>query len=101
MVLGAAMNDPVYRLHYHPDVPAVDLPKLNRDIHDRIRRGIEQRLLEHPEQYSEPLRKTLKTYRKLRVGDYRVVLKIGGQVVTIFAICHRNLVYQLAQKRIA
>ena len=56
-------------------------------------------MLDHPELYSEPLRQTLKTYRKLRVGDYRVVLKVEDRVVTILAICHRRHVYQRAQKR--
>ena len=51
--------------------------------------------------YSEPLRKTLKTYRKLRVGDYRVVLKIEDRVVTVLAVCHRRHVYQRAQRRSA
>ena len=88
-----------YQLRYHPDVRAVDIPKINKNIRDRIRRAIEQRLRNQPEQYSEPLRKTLKNYRKLRVGDYRVVLKIDGEVVTIFAICHRKDVYQRVQRR--
>ena len=48
-------------------------------------------MLEYPELYSEPLRRTLKTYRKLRVGDYRIVLKIEDRVVTILAICHRPI----------
>ena len=68
-------------------------------MRDRIRRAIERRLLEHPELYSEPLRKTLKTYRKLRVGDYRVVLKIDNRIVTILAICHRRHVYRRAESR--
>ena len=68
-------------------------------MRDRIRRAIERRLLEQPELYSEPLRKTLKTYRKLRVGDYRVVLKIEDRVVTILAICHRKHVYRRAENR--
>ena len=90
---------PLYQLRYHPDVAAVDLPRINRNIRDRIRRAIEQRLLEHPELYSDPLRKTLKTYRKLRMGDYRVVLKIEDRIVTILAICHRRHVYRRAQNR--
>ena len=68
-------------------------------MRDRIRRAIERRLLEHPELYSEPLRKTLKTYRKLRVGDYRVVLSIEGRVVTILTVCHRRHVYRRAENR--
>ena len=88
-----------YRLRYHPDVRSKDIPKLNRTIRDRIRRAIESRLLSKPEQYSKPLRKTLKMYRKLRVGDYRVVLRIDEEEVIIFAICHRKDVYLRARKR--
>jgi mRNA-degrading endonuclease RelE of RelBE toxin-antitoxin system len=33
--------------------------------------------------YSEPLRRTLKGYRKLRVGDYRIVLKVEGADILI------------------
>ena len=88
-----------YQIRYHPDVQANDIPKLNKNIQARIRRAIEQRLLTRPEQYSEPLRKTLKNYRKLRVGDYRVILQIDGGMITILAICHRKDVYQLSQKR--
>ena len=87
-----------YQLRYHPDVRSKDIPKLNKTTRNRIRRAIENRLSNHPEQYSEPLRKTLKRYRKLRVGDYRIVLKIDGQVILILAICHRKDVYQQVQR---
>ncbi len=88
-----------YQLRYHPDVRSKDLPKLNKTMRDRIRRAIENRLLTQPEQYSEPLRKTLKTYRKLRIGDYRVVLRIDEEEIIIFAICHRKDVYQRVLNR--
>jgi len=42
----------------------------------RIKKAIEQRLLVAPYEYGMPLRKSLKRYWKLRVGDYRVVYKI-------------------------
>ena len=88
-----------YRLRYHPDVRSKDIPKLNRTMRERIRRAIESRLLSQPERHSEPLRKTLKTYRKLRVGDYRIVLRVDGEEIVIFAICHRKDVYQRVQRR--
>ena len=88
-----------YHLRYHPDVRSKDIPKLNRTMRDRIRRAIENRLLTKPEHYSEPLRKTLKPYRKLRVGDYRVVLRVVEQEIRVYAICHRKDVYQRVQKR--
>jgi mRNA interferase RelE/StbE len=89
-----------YQIRYHPDVKTTDIPKLNKNIRDRIRRAIERKLLTQPGQYSEPLRKTLTSYRKLRVGDYRIVLRIDDEMITIYAICHRKNVYQRMQRRV-
>jgi mRNA interferase RelE/StbE len=89
-----------YRLRYHPDVKEKDLPKLNRTIQKRIKTAIEQRLLVSPEKYSEPLRRTLKGYRKLRVGDYRIVLKLESEDILILGICHRKDVYDRMEWRI-
>lgn len=47
-----------------------------------------------PHQYGEPLRKTLKGYWKLHVGDYRVVLKVAGDEVWILGFIHRKAVYE-------
>ena len=88
-----------YRIRYHPDVKAKDISKLNRTIQKRIKTAIEQRLLVSLEKYSEPLRRTLKGYRKLRVGDYRIVLKIEGTGILILAICHRKDVYERMEWR--
>jgi mRNA interferase RelE/StbE len=89
-----------YRLLYHPLVKEKDLQKLNTTIQQRIRSAIENRLLHEPEKFSEPLRKTLKGYRKLRVGDYRVVLRIDGNTIYILGICHRRDVYERIKKRL-
>jgi mRNA interferase RelE/StbE len=89
-----------YRLRYHPYVKEEDLPKLNRTIQKRIKTAIEQRLLVSPEKYSEPLRRTLKAYRKLRVGDYRIVLKLESEDILILGICHRKDVYGRMEWRI-
>ena len=88
-----------YRALYHPLVKDKDIPKLNATMKKRIKTAIEERLLMEPEKYSEPLRKTLKGYRKLRVGDYRVVLRIEKEVIIILGICHRKDVYQRIEKR--
>ena len=88
-----------YSLRYHPDVKAKDLPKLNRTIQKRIKTAVEQRLLVSPEKYSEPLRRTLKGYRKLRVGDYWVVLHIERFDILILGICHRKDVYDKMEWR--
>ena len=47
-----------------------------------------------------PLRKTLKGYRKLRVGDYRIVLEIDDNNIYILGICHRKDVYTRVEKRV-
>ena len=89
-----------FELRYHPDVRNIDIPQLNETLKKRIRNGIEERLSLFPQRYGEPLRKTLKGYWKLRVGDYRVVYKIEGNEVWIFAIINRKDVYGKIVKRI-
>jgi mRNA interferase RelE/StbE len=89
-----------FELRYHPDVRDVDIPQLNETLKKRIKKAIEERLSISPHQYGEPLRKTLKGYWKLRVGDYRVVYKVKRNEVWIFAIINRKDVYRKIIKRI-
>jgi mRNA interferase RelE/StbE len=88
-----------YELRYHPQVKRSDLPKLDRGAKERIRTAIETRLTERPEDYSDPLRKTLKPYRKLRVGDYKVIFRVNENTVFILAVLHRKEAYQRARRR--
>jgi len=88
-----------FELHYHPDVRDVDIPAINANMRARIKRAIETRLAAAPHRYGEPLRKTLKGYWKLRVGDYRVVFKIAGNEVWILGIMDRKEVYEKIGKR--
>ena len=89
-----------FTLRYHPAVRSDDLPLIDRKMKDRIRRAIEERLQTLPHEYGEPLRKTLKGYWKLRVGDYRVVFKIMKSEVWILGIRHRKEIYKDIDKRI-
>lgn len=89
-----------FELKYHPDVKDVDIPLINEKMKKRIKAAIESRLTVAPHQYGEPLRKTLKGYWKLRVGDYRVVFKIAGEEVWILGIIHRKDVYKMIEKRV-
>ena len=88
-----------FSILYHPEVVKRDIPKLNSDIRKRIKRAIENRLLTAPHEYGEPLRKTLKNYWKLRVGDYRIVFRVAENEVIILGICHRKEAYSLMEKR--
>jgi mRNA interferase RelE/StbE len=88
-----------YRLLYHPLVKEKDIPKLNVTMKRRIQTAVETRLQTEPKKFSEPLRKTLKGYRKLRVGDYRIVLRVENEIIYILGICHRKDVYERVEKR--
>ncbi|MBE9530060.1 MAG: type II toxin-antitoxin system RelE/ParE family toxin [Proteobacteria bacterium] len=90
----------VLRFKYHPDVKRSDLPKIDVRNRGMIKRAIEDRLATQPEAYGKPLRRTLKGYWKLRVGDYRVVFKVSSNSIFIFGIIHRKEVYRLIKKRI-
>jgi mRNA interferase RelE/StbE len=89
-----------FTLRYHPAVRSDDLPLIDRKMKDRIRKAIEERLQALPHEYGEPLRKTLKGYWKLRVGDYRVVFKIMKSEVWILGIRHRKEIYKDIDKRV-
>ncbi len=88
-----------FDLVYHPDVRK-DIVRLDDRLKRRVKSAIENRLTAAPHQYGEPLRKTLKGYWKLRVGDYRVVFKITGKEVLILGIIHRKDVYERIGSRL-
>lgn len=89
-----------FSLHYHPAVGKEDIPDIPRNLRRRIADVIESRLTLQPHQYGAPLRKTLKGYWKLRVGDYRVVYRLEKNDVLILAIRHRKTVYDDMLRRI-
>ena len=87
-----------YTIAYHPSVAGEDLPKIDKKILARIKRAIEERLMVAPQEYGEPLRRTLKGYWKLRVGDYRVVFTVRKAEIMILGIMHRKEVYKIIAK---
>jgi mRNA interferase RelE/StbE len=89
-----------YQLFYHPAVIEEDLPSLDPPIRKRIQHVIENRLLLHPEQSSQPLKHTLSGLRKLRVGDWRVLLVVEKSEVWIVWVGHRKNIYQAALRRL-
>ena len=89
-----------YNLTYHPAVKKVDLPKFDSRNKSMIKRAIEERLATQPEVYGSRLKATLKGYWKLRVGNYRIVFKIAGNDIRVFAIIDRKTVYRQSEKRV-
>ncbi len=89
-----------FTLRYHPAIRVEDLPLIDQRTKNRIRKAIEERLQTAPHEYGEPLRKSLKGYWKLRVGDYRVVFKMIESEVWILGIRHRKSIYMDIGKRV-
>lgn len=89
----------MYKIVYHPKV-ANDLLKLSVKWQEKIKWAIEERLTISPEIYGKPLRKSLKGYWKLRIGDYRAIFRLEKSLVIIFIIGHRSVVYNQIEKRI-
>ena len=87
-----------YGILYHEDVLREDIPQLSKKNKVRIKKAIEEKLGKAPETFGKPLRRSLKGYRKLRVGDFRIIFRIEKRNVKIFAIQHRSVVYTPSPK---
>jgi mRNA interferase RelE/StbE len=72
-----------------------DIQELDGSVRKIIKKAIEEKLGTDPLKYGLPLRRTLKKFFKLRVGDYRVIYQIEQKEVTILVvkIGHRREVY--------
>ncbi|HEY9586224.1 MAG TPA: type II toxin-antitoxin system RelE/ParE family toxin [Candidatus Paceibacterota bacterium] len=87
------------KIVYHPLVVKKDISRLDRPTKKRIQKAIETKLSFQPEIYGEPLRGTLKSYWKLRVGDWRIVYTVVRTEVRILIIAHRSEIYKPANER--
>ena len=90
----------MFNVFYHYLVVRDDIPRLPGELKERVRRAIEERLTTHPDLYGKPLRRSLKGYRKLRIGDWRVIFRIEKNAVKILIIRHRSVAYAEAEKRL-
>jgi mRNA interferase RelE/StbE len=88
-----------FEIIYHTKVVEEDISQLAPLWRDKIQSAIEEKLVTYPDLYGKPLRRSLKGYRKLRVGDYRVIFRIAGLKVLILAILHRSVVYKEMERR--
>lgn len=83
-----------FQIVYLEEVVTKHIPKLSASAKMLIKKAIEERLTTNPIAYGKPLRYSLKGHRRIRIGDYRVVYRIEGEVVTIVAIAYRKDVYE-------
>ena len=84
------------KIKYYPKVKKEDIPRLSSNIAVRIENAIRNRLMVNPVKYGFYLRGSLKGYRKLRVGDWRIIYRIVDKEIRINAIGNRKDVYEFA-----
>lgn len=89
----------MFHINYEPKVVAEDIPALAKADGSRVRKAIEDKLMKAPEVFGKPLRRSLRGYRSLRVGDFRVIYRIEESSVKIFLIAHRSIVYERYRER--
>lgn len=89
----------MFEVVYHHLAVKEDIPRLFLFWKEKIRSAIESKLTPKPEVFGKPLRRSLKGYWKLRVGDYRIIYRIEKAKIKILVIRHRSVVYESAEKR--
>lgn len=77
-----------------------DLKGVSQEIIRQAREAAEKRLTTQPEVYGRPLRGGLHGFWRIHVGDYRLIYRIQGKVVTVYALLHRKLVYDRMRQRL-
>src|SRR3989344_5580925 len=95
--MGKEVN---YVIRYWSSVLEKDLPRLDAYWQREISTAIQQKLETKPDLYGIPLRQTLKGFRKLRIGNYRVIYQIEKKTVHILTVGHRSEVYREVLKRL-
>lgn len=89
----------MFEVIYHNLVISEDIPKIDPAWKSKIQSAVERKLTTRPEVYGKPLQRSLRGYRKLRVGDYRIIHRIEKYKVKILAIQHRSVVYRALKNR--
>lgn len=87
-----------YTLKYHTAVKD-DLKKIDAFSKSRIKKAIETILLKYPLNSGKFLKGNLKKFKKLRIGDYRIIYKIEKKEILILAVMHRKDIYEVLKKR--
>ena len=87
---------------YHPGVEN-DLKRVGPSAARRILRAIDTKLTRAPMQFGVPLSGNLSEFRKLRIGDYRVVYQVTDTSVTVYVLAvgprRDKEIYDLASGR--
>lgn len=74
-----------WEIIYHQDVED-DFKRVGRPAAKRLLKAIDTKLTKNPLQFGSPLIGDLSVFRKLRVGDYRVVYQVHNDKVLVFVL---------------
>lgn len=90
----------MFVIDYHPKVRS-DFRKIASRQAIDILDVIDLKLAKDPKYYGKPLKRTLKNFRSLRVGNYRIVYTVKDKKLTVLILIvgNRDKVYQEAEKR--
>jgi len=92
-----------WTIFYHQDFED-DLKSIGPAAARRVMRAIDAKLAHTPLQFGSPLSGNSGDFRKLRIGDYRVVYQVFGETVTVYVLAagprRDKEIYDTAIKRI-
>ena len=90
-----------YEIIYEENVINEDFSKLDNSTRQRVIKEVREKLSVAPNQFGRPLRNELKGYRRLRVGNYRVIYRVdhkNAQVLVVMVIHRRSGYKDVAQR---
>lgn len=76
----------MWQVKVHRLVIEEDFRKIPEKKRSEILKTIFKKLGTNPEQFGAPLRHELKGFRKLRIGDYRVIYRIEKKEVRVLVL---------------
>ena len=92
-----------WTIRYHRDVED-DLESITASAARRILYAIDTKLTKDPLQFGASLSGNLSTFRKLRIGDYRLVYQVINAEVTVYVLAvgprRDKEIYNVASKRV-
>jgi len=84
-----------YLIKFAEVVVKEQIPSIPMPYRQQIKQAIEERLTVDPIKLGKPLKYSLFGFRRLRVGDWRIIYRINGNTVEIVKIGNRKDIYEL------